>query len=177
MVDWQQPMILNAAIADLIDGVLIATFQQELLYANDNARKILGQLASDNTQANGLPQEIWHICQSLIHSRSLFPHQHWLIESDVLIDDRASLHIRVRWLRLDAIALPCLLITVEDRHQAMRCMAVEEAQKYRLTAREKEVWLLHRANYTYKQIALELNITPNTVKKHMRSIHIKQKAR
>jgi DNA-binding CsgD family transcriptional regulator len=52
----------------------------------------------------------------------------------------------------------------------------EESQKYGLTCREQEIWLLHRANYTYKQIALELCITPNTVKKHMKSIYSKQKS-
>jgi DNA-binding CsgD family transcriptional regulator len=35
---------------------------------------------------------------------------------------------------------------------------------------------LHRANYTYKQAASELCITPNTVKKHMKNIYLKQKS-
>ena len=35
--------------------------------------------------------------------------------------------------------------------------------------------MLQRANYTYKQIAGELFIAPNTVKKHMQNIHLKQK--
>jgi DNA-binding CsgD family transcriptional regulator len=78
-------------------------------------------------------------------------------------------------LNIENLQLSCLLITVEDRDKAIKNIAVEEAQSYRLTRREKEVWLLHRDRYTYKQIASELCITPNTVKKHMKSIHAKQK--
>jgi len=163
------------AIEELIDGILILSNQRELIYVNESARRVLRQFHSDPSQAHWIPKEIWYVCQSLIHSRSLFPKQHWLIESEIFTDDSTALHVRVKWLKLEAIAQPYLLITLDDRHQAMRTIAVEEAQQYGLTAREKDVWLLHRAGYTYKQIAVELNITPNTVKKHMRSIHAKQK--
>ncbi len=67
------------------------------------------------------------------------------------------------------------MLTLEDRHQAMRNMAIEESERYGLTPREKEVWVLHRMVLTYKQAASELHITPNTVKKHMKSIYVKQK--
>jgi DNA-binding CsgD family transcriptional regulator len=173
--NYPQPALLTEVIEELIDGILILTEQRELVYANDTARRVLDQLTQDESWVNLVPKEIWHICQSLIHSRSLFPNQHWLIESEIFTNASTALHIRVRWLKLDTVEHPCLLLTIEDRYQAIKSIAIEEAQKYRLTAREKEVWLLHRANYTYKQIALELNITPNTVKKHMQSIHTKQK--
>jgi RNA polymerase sigma factor (sigma-70 family) len=68
-----------------------------------------------------------------------------------------------------------LLLTIEDRQQAIINLVLEEADRYGLTPREKNVWLLHHNNYTYKQIAAELGITPNTVKKHMRSIYAKKK--
>jgi DNA-binding CsgD family transcriptional regulator len=57
----------------------------------------------------------------------------------------------------------------------IKTIAQEEARKYNLTDRETEIWILQRANYTYKQIASELFIAPNTVKKHMQNIHLKQK--
>ena len=68
-----------------------------------------------------------------------------------------------------------LLLAIEDRYQAVRNMAIEEADRYGLTPREKEVWILHRIGLTYKQTASELCITPNTVKKHMKSIYVKAK--
>jgi DNA-binding CsgD family transcriptional regulator len=171
----EQQNLLQGLIENLIDGILILTEDRELVYANESAHRVLRQLNQNRPHANLVPREIWHICQSLIQSRSLFPNQRWLIESKIFIDDSTALNIRVRWLNLDAIANPCLLLTLEDRYQAIRNIAVEEAQNFGLTPREKEVWLLHRAHYTYKNIASELEITPNTVKKHMKSIHAKQK--
>jgi DNA-binding CsgD family transcriptional regulator len=165
---------LQGALDNVMGGILILTDQQELVYVNEFARRVLRQLNVDEVSANNIPQEIGHICQSLIHSRSLFPDQHWLMESEIFASDSTALHIRARWLQVDNLNHPYLLLTLEDRYQARKNIAAEEAQKYGLTAREKEVWLLLRANYTYKQIAQELSISPNTVKKHIRSIHMKQ---
>jgi len=166
---------LEGKVDNLIDGVLILTEQQELIYINDNARRVLRRLDSTKIYENSVPQEIRHICQSLIHSRSLFPHQTWLMESEIFSNDSTAVHVRVRWLLLEPLERLCLLLTIEDRYQAIQNIAIEEAQKYGLTTREKEVWLLYRANYSYKQISQELCIAPSTVKKHMRSIHVKQK--
>jgi DNA-binding CsgD family transcriptional regulator len=49
-----------------------------------------------------------------------------------------------------------------------------EVDQYGLTPRQAEVWLLRRANYTYKEIAAELYISLNTVKKHMKDIQAKR---
>uniref|UniRef100_A0A7C3KIV5 LuxR family transcriptional regulator n=1 Tax=Oscillatoriales cyanobacterium SpSt-418 TaxID=2282169 RepID=A0A7C3KIV5_9CYAN len=166
---------LEGKLNNLIDGVLILTEKQELIYANDNAYRVLRQLNSNKTEKNAIPHEIWYICQSLINSRSLFPHQYWFIESEIFTSDVTALHVRARWLQVETLEHPCLLLTIEDRYQALKNLALEKAQKYGLTPREKEVWMLHCANYSYKQIAEELQITPNTVKKHMSSIHVKQK--
>ena len=171
----EQLDLLKGVIEDLFDGILILTEQKDLIYVNESARKILGQLNQGRAHPSLVPQEIWQVCQFLIQSRSLFPNQHWMIESRIFTEESMALDIRVRWLNIENLQLSCLLITVEDRDKAIKNIAVEEAQSYRLTRREKEVWLLHRDRYTYKQIASELCITPNTVKKHMKSIHAKQK--
>jgi ATP/maltotriose-dependent transcriptional regulator MalT len=162
-------------IDSLINGVLILTVQRELIYANDAAWRVLRQLTSVKSRENQVPQEIWHICQYLIHSRQMFPRQHWFMESEISTDETTALHIRARWFQVETIADPCLLLMLEDRYEVLKTWAIEEAKRYGLTPREKEAWLLHRSNYTYKEIARELRITPNTVKKHMQSIHAKQK--
>lgn len=168
------PELLSAIVEDLVDGILILAMDGEIIYLNNNATRVLRQLNQDNSTTR-VPQEIWHLCQSLIHSRHLFPEQHWLIQSEILTNNSTALYIQARWLQSTILQDPCLLLTLADRYQEIRNIAVEEAQAYGLTPRETEVWLLSRANYTYKQIAVELEITPNTVKKHMRSIHKKQK--
>ncbi len=157
-------------------GILLLTANQRIIYANQSAHRLLQQINPTHSHANLLPQEIWHICQFFIESRNLFPHQSWLIEAEIFTDSSVAFHVQVQWLQLEIVEEPCLLLTVTDQYQSLKNIALTEAQNYGLTAREKEIWLLYRANYTYKQIASELGITPNTVKKHMKNIHVKQKA-
>ncbi|MGQ4647028.1 LuxR C-terminal-related transcriptional regulator [Lyngbya aestuarii] len=168
-------VVLQGIIENLIDGILIVSEQKELIYANDIASRVLRQLNHNRLCADLVPREIWHICQSLIQSRNLFPNQSWTINSEIFTNDSTVLHIQAKWLTAEIIDNPCILLTVKDQYQTIKNRAVEEAEKYGLTPREKEVWLLQRARYTYKEIAEELSITPNTVKKHMRGIHAKQK--
>ena len=155
------------------EGILILTNKKESIYKNQQAQIIFSQL-NKGKKTDDIPQEIWHICQSLIESGCLFPNQHWMIESQIFTGELVAIRIRVRWLKLDEIEHPCILVTIEDVYQPIQNIAIAEAEKYRLTPREKDVWLLYRANYTYKQIAAELCITLNTVKKHMKSIYSKQ---
>ena len=172
----EETTLPQEVIEDLIDGVLILTDKRELIYANDCARRVLRQLHQCRSLANQIPEEVWHICQALIDSRHLFPNQYWLIESKVFIGNSIVFNVRARWLKLESRERPCLLLNIRDQCQYIKDIVNEESQKYGLTSREKEIWLLHRAHYTYKQVALELCITPNTVKKHMKSIYSKQKA-
>lgn len=171
----EQSGLFQEIVEKLIDGILIVTEQKELLYSNKNAQIILGKLHQSKANSHIVPEEIWYVCQSLIQSRSLFPNQCWTIQSRIFTEYSTILDIQARWFNMETIKKNCMLITLEDRSQAIKNVAVEEAQFYQLTRREKEVWLLHRGHYTYKEIASELSITPNTVKKHMKSIHAKQK--
>ncbi|MEO0984626.1 MAG: helix-turn-helix transcriptional regulator [Cyanobacteria bacterium J06639_14] len=160
----------------LMDGILIMNDRQEMLYANPCAQRILRQVSSMwTTSSSAIPEEIWYICQSLIESRRLFPHQHWLLESKIFVHGSVGLNISAQWIQVDAFNSPCVLLILKDQYQAIKNLAQDEAQQYGLTCREADVWIYHRAGYTYKQIALELCITPNTVKKHMKSIHAKRK--
>ena len=160
----EQTTLPQEVIEDLIDGVLILIDNRELVYANSCARRVLRQLNQVRSLANPIPEEVWHICQALIDSRHLFPNQYWLIESKVFIGNSVVFNVRARWLKLEDRERPCLLLSIRDQCQYIKDIVNEEPQKYSLTSREKEIWLLHRANYTYKQVALELCITPNTVK-------------
>ncbi|OKH43863.1 hypothetical protein NIES30_23975 [Phormidium tenue NIES-30] len=166
----------KALVEECIGGILVFTEQQQLVYASKTAHQVLSQLNQESSASCLIPDEILHICQSLIQSRHLFPEQNWLIEFDIFTNAATTLHICSRWLTVDVVANPCLLLTIEDRQQAILNLVLEKANRYGLTPREKEVWLLQHNNYTYKQIAAELGITPNTVKKHTRSIYAKKKA-
>ena len=65
-------------------------------------------------------------------------------------------------------------MTIEDCNQYNQSIAIADAKKYNLTDREMEVWLLRRANLSYREIANQLYITINTVKKHLKNIYVKQ---
>jgi DNA-binding CsgD family transcriptional regulator len=172
---YEQGSLPQEVITNLIDGVLILTEKKELIYANDCAHRLLRQLNRGLALSNQIPEEVWHICQALIDSRHLLVNQYWLIESKIFVDNSIFFNVRANWLRLKDREQPCLLLSIRDQCEYIKDVVDEESQKYGLTSREKEIWLLHRANYTYKQIALELCISGNTVKKHMKSIYSKRK--
>lgn len=159
-----------------IDGILILTEQRELVHANQAATRICNQFPESERKDNLIPVEIWRICESLIESRDLFSNQKIVIESEFSSNDSVNLLIRARWLKLDELRRPCLLVTLEDRYQSLQRMVNNDTQNYNLTPREAEVWLLYRTKHSYKEIADKLYITINTVKKHMKNIHAKRKA-
>lgn len=167
-------VLLKGIIESLLDGILILTEQGEWVQANNLARQICSQLTPTQSQTNSVPKEIWDVCQALISSRGLFPTGSMLIESEIASNQVTNLRIRVRWFKLNAFPQPCLLVILEDRCQSKKKLALAEVDKYRLTPREAEVWLRRRANYTYKEIATDLYISINTVKKHMKNIQVKR---
>ena len=166
--------LLKAIIEGFVDGVLIVTEQGECIHANEFGRKICHQFSQGNSQSHSIPQSIWNVCESLIDSRELFPEQKMIIEATIELSDLATFRVRVRWLELAEKDTSYLLVTIEDRNQSTHNAAIADAKRYGLTPREAEVWLLRRANYSYKEIAAKLYITLNTVKKHMKSVYAKQ---
>lgn len=168
--------MLQAIIEGFIDGVLILNQQGTWVHANECALQICHQLSPCTSPKNSVPQEIWRVCESLIDSRELFPGQKIIIESEINTNDLAVFRIRVRWLKLEESEHPYLLVTMEDRHQSTQNTVIVDAKKYGFTPREAQIWLLRRTNHSYKEIAGQLYITLNTVKKHMKNIYAKQQA-
>lgn len=165
--------LMQAVIESFLDGIFILTIQGELVHANEGALHICQQL-SGGIDKFQVPDEIQRICQSLIESRQLFPDQNISIESEIETYKSVKIRIRARWLQSNESNENYLLVTLEDRKQTNQSIAISEAIKYGLTERESQVWLLRRANYSYQEIAEELYITINTVKKHLKNIYAKQ---
>ncbi|MGJ3244978.1 MAG: helix-turn-helix transcriptional regulator [Elainellaceae cyanobacterium] len=170
----EEPSLLQGVIESLIDGVLILTEQSKLVYANRYARHLCDRLIKDASRASSIPNQIWHLCQALIDSRNIFPGQPVMLEDEVGNGKSDAIRIRVRWIELDKTEEPYLLVMMEDRYQSARRKAIAEGQRYKLTAREAEVWLYRCMQYTYDEIAAQLHITVNTVKKHVKSINAKR---
>ncbi len=174
--EWSDSTLLEQVIEKFIDGILILTDRGEWVQANDSARRICTQLRQGKAQPNSVPQEIWCACKALIDSRNSYPDESLIIESDITTPKSTPLRVRVRWLQLNSIKHPCVLVILEDRCQSIQNLALAEVDRYGLTPREAEVWWRRRANYTYKEIATDLYISINTVKKHMKNIQVKREA-
>ena len=171
---WQPHCLLQSVIEGFIDGILILTAQGELVHANAQAHRIGDQLIQGASQSNAVVQEIWRVCESLRESREVFPEQKIIIESEIATDGSVLYRIRARWLELSESDRLFLLVTLEARHQGIKNSAIADINKYGLTPREAEVWLLRQAQHSYKEIADKLYITVNTVKKHLKNIYFKQ---
>lgn len=170
----QQHYLLQSVIEGFIDGVFILTAQGELVHANTQAHQIGERLDQGASQSNAVIQEIWRVCESLRESHELFPDQKIIIESEIATDTSTIYQIQARWLELAESEHRFLLVTLKARDQDIKNSAIADINKYGLTPREAEVWLLRQAQHSYKEIADKLYITNNTVKKHLKNIYAKQ---
>jgi DNA-binding CsgD family transcriptional regulator len=163
-------------IEGLQDGILIISETGQLIHANSNAHNICNHLIleNENLEFQYLPSVIWRLCESLVESQNLFPLDSFVLSDEITINASTVIRIRVRWLNMEQVPYPCILVTMENRSESIKNAAIAEAKKYELTRREAEVWFLYRAKYSYKQISERLYITINTVKKHMKNIHAKR---
>ncbi len=174
LINLQDPTV-QEVLTQLTDGVLIITHEKKIVYANECACRILRQINQEREHSEAIPKEIVYLCNSLADIRRQFPGQHWFINTKICINSSTTFSVHARYMKLNTLGKDCIVLVLKDHYQMIKTIAQEEARKYNLTDRETEIWLLQRANYTYKQIASELFIAPNTVKKHMQNIHLKQK--
>ncbi|EGJ33036.1 MULTISPECIES: helix-turn-helix transcriptional regulator [Moorena] len=166
--------LLQGVLEGFIDGVLILNTQGDLVHSNETARVLCEQLTPNSKHFTVVPKEIWRVCQALKESDEFYAHQSVIIDSEITTSHSTTFRIRARWLNLRISEQRYIIVTLEDQRQSIHSIALAEVQKYGLTAREAEVWLLRRVNYSYKEIAAELFVTLNTVKKHMKNILAKQ---
>jgi RNA polymerase sigma factor (sigma-70 family) len=167
--------LMQGVLEGLTDGVLILSQHGDWIYHNYYAHCICQQLNQGKPVLNQVPDVIWRNCLALIDSHDLYPNQPVVIESEVTLSRTKVYRIRVRWLTLEDSQHPYLMVLLEDRSQSLQNQALAEAMLYELTPRQAEVWLLYRAGFSYQQIADELYITLNTVKRHLKDARIKQK--
>ncbi|WP_040630773.1 helix-turn-helix transcriptional regulator [Fortiea contorta] len=170
-----QTAFLQAVIESLEDGILIVNDEGKLIHANASARLICAQLNQEN-QASLVPTIIWELCQALTDNQNS-PSEHLsMISDEIVLNQSTIFRVRARLVKLEEFSIPYFLITIENRYESMKNTAIAEIQKYELTPREAEIWCLHRVNCSRKDIADQLYISINTVKKHMKNIHAKRQA-
>jgi len=167
--------LLQKVVDNLEDGVLISTETGELIHANSSAYNICSQIKPDSFNENFVPSIIWNRCKSLIQNQSKCSNS-TIWSEDIVINQSLIFRLRIRRFNLELSEQSLLLITIENRYESLKNVALSEAYKYHLTQRETEIWSLYRATSSYKQIADKLFITVNTVKKHIKNIRAKQQS-
>jgi DNA-binding CsgD family transcriptional regulator len=167
----QNYSMLTSVLEGFINGILILHPQGNLLYRNSSAICMCEQLH----QVDQVPPEVWRACEALIESRELY-NERIIIESEIPVSHRKSYRVQVQWIELAELNEPCLLVRLEDQQQAMQGWTFVEAKKCGLTPREREVLYLKRCNLSRKEIAEQLYITIDTVKKHLGNIQTKRQA-
>ncbi|MGB3759497.1 MAG: helix-turn-helix transcriptional regulator [Rivularia sp. (in: cyanobacteria)] len=164
---------LQEILENLEDGILILTETGDLIHKNVSAIDICSQINQFNLNVNSVPSVIWNTCRLLMKNN--FDCDNLAIQSeDILISESLIFRLRVRRFNLESLEQSYLLVTIENRYQSLKNVALSEAYKYHLTKREAEIWSLYRGASSYKQIAERLFITVNTVKKHIKNIRAKQ---
>jgi DNA-binding CsgD family transcriptional regulator len=164
--------LLQGVVEGLPDGIMILSDRGELTYDNSCARQICKNLLSPNAPTS-VPSQVWRCCHALMDSRKVA--QAIVIEDEILTAEGTTIRIRVRWLNPN-VENSSFLVTLEDQQQSAQYRAYAEAQRYSLTERETEVWVLKRIGLTYKAIAAKLHIAEDTVKKHIKNIHARRDA-
>jgi DNA-binding CsgD family transcriptional regulator len=157
---------LTTVLECFLDAVLISDIQGEVLYTNLSAKKICNQLKLAHLQTHG----IWSICELLKSQadRSL------ILESDLTIAE-IQYRIRVQWLNAQEEAQDNrLIVRFENQQHSLHCGAIVECQCFGLTQRESEVWELRGQGRSRRDIADQLYISIDTVKKHLANIQMKR---
>lgn len=162
-------------IENLQDGILLLNETGELIYANTSAYRILSQLNQGSSNSNFIPSAIWRLCKTL-QDRSFYQNKIIILSNEIVVDRSKIFRVRARLLDLDQFKFSCLLVIIENKCESLNNIVLAEVRKYELTPREAEIWCLYRAKHSYKEIATQLYITVNTVKKHMKNIHAKRQA-
>jgi DNA-binding CsgD family transcriptional regulator len=165
--------ILGAAFGSLQDGIIVVSSTGQIQQINQPAERICNLLDVTGQNEDELPPEIWHVCKAACKKKDVLSLQKVGIDADIILPKLGLIRIRVQ--TIDFGQTPYFLIVLEDRQQTTRNKALSEAALYGLTERETEIWQMRLRGDAYKEISAALWISIDTVKKHIKNIHAKQR--
>ena len=165
-------IFLQGVLEGFTDGILILTERGEILHANRQLNQIVENLAQSEFESRYLNQEIWRLHEATIDLSDLHNHRSIIIESELLTGSLGTLQLQARQFRLTLFPTPLVLVTIQDQRLQKRVF-LSDVQQHGLTPREVEIWALRQANHSYADIAKELFISINTVKKHLKNVYAK----
>ncbi|MBE9108547.1 helix-turn-helix transcriptional regulator [Nodosilinea sp. LEGE 07298] len=166
--------MLSRLFEGFADGVLLLTQEGSCLYSNQEGRRLCRVLKEGQHSADAVPLGVWLMYRHMSESRSLFGDEALVPTQTLTGAKNQQVRAKVQWLNLPADPEAYLLVLLEDQSRSAQATALLEAVRYKLTPREKDVWLLRYANCSYKEIAAKLFVSVNTVKRHLKSISAKR---
>lgn len=169
------PCLTHAVLGNGLDGIVVLSATGEWIHSNALGREIYHRITKAWPHSDPVPAKVWAVCQILFQRRHRSDQTPTVAESEIeLPQSRDRIRIRARWLYYGQQTEPYILLILENQTSSQQNLAITEAIRYQLSPREADVWRLHRMGYRYQEIAEELHIALNTVKKHMKSTYAKQ---
>ncbi|MBD2099423.1 helix-turn-helix transcriptional regulator [Leptolyngbya sp. FACHB-261] len=177
-------LLYQAILEEFGHGVLIITPDNHLVYSNRQAHNICQQLASNDPHTPSIPKLVWYACECLIRAQADSPGKRVIVDYSISPDQKVTVRITARWLEVASAHSQ----NPTQGHKGQHVLVILESSvpldaeviravrpDYGFTPREAEVWSQAKAGKTYRQIAEELYISLNTVKKHMKSALSKER--
>ena len=175
----------------LPQGVVVVARNLKLVYWNQKARQLCQALSDRNTAEGSLPTAILEACHGVMRD--------WQsVHSSLMLECSTSTGhlVRVSMRPLELInsnKIPAqseaaatelfassnasfIVVFLENCEEILQQEAHIQQQKYDLTDREAEVWMLLRQELTYQEIAQALQISLNTVKTHVKNVYAKRRS-
>ncbi len=171
--------LLQTALDNLVDGLLIVAASGRILQANATAARVCKSLMPSNDlipSLSQIPEALWTLCSPIFKNIASGIETQLGLEMDITDAQQHPIRVRVQPLNLKVQQEDCLMLILEDRQQTQRRRAIADGKRYGLTPREVDVWELRLQEQSYEAIASRLFITENTVKKHVKNILAKRRS-
>lgn len=175
----------------LPQGVIIVSRNLKPVYCNQKAQKLCQALAGERFAENVLPLAISEACYSVLRDSQMMPSSLMiecqtstghLIRVSAQILESATVNPETPYIHpalTDAqpTRVPTFIaVFLENCDEVLQQEAWIQQQKYDLTERETEIWMLLRQELTYQEIAQALQISLNTVKTHVKNVYAKRRS-
>ncbi len=170
--------LLSRLLESMPEGVIIVAQTFQPIYTSSKAKRLCQQLSLEEGHNASLLDVVTEVCHRLVKTE---PENKSLIAEYQGLQGR-SIRVRASWLSTNAIGSslgsdePHILVLLEDCYEALKENLWIDRQKYDLTDREAEIWMLLRQEYTYQETADILQISLNTVKTHVKNVYAKRRS-
>lgn len=172
----------------LPQGVIVVSRSLKPVYWNQKAKQLCQALVGAGLNEDVLPLAVTEACYSLLRDNLLRP-------ASLMMEYQTSKgHLmRIRTQVLESTNIPIesahplpglptqpvptfIAVFIENCDEILQQEAWIQQQKYDLTDRETEIWMLLRQELTYQEIAQTLQISLNTVKTHVKNVYAKRRS-